>query len=490
MIASEHLEEFEPRADPYIGTTLAGRYRVLRRLGGGGMGSVYEAEHVVIGRRVAVKMLHAQLSVHDEVVRRFLNEARAAAMIRHPNILECTDIGQTDDGAPFLVLELLEGRDLDSCIREQGALPAGRVVRIALQVASALQRAHGEGVVHRDIKPENVFLLEGDDVRVLDFGIAKLTGRDANGVGTTPGAVLGTPSYMAPEQFGDASRVGPSADIYALGVLLYEALSGELPFRGQTLPELVVQVMTEPPPPLETLRPDLPKALVATVMRAMAKSPDARQASMAELARELEPFASHDAPVPLGVRASRDVPSRSGISLRSGSSVEEALAAAGVRPSRDGRARSPMIVLVGVVALASLVVVAVVVSRRDQLPAADVSAASPEHEELLEQTRSIDDSAAARPSTEEDEVEGQSVLEGSSGAVERTDETPDGVEMPGVALIETMAVETPPRGRPTTMTKAPRGAEDSANATPATPMTPPPATPAPGRIAPVSLGEY
>ncbi|MBX3248962.1 MAG: serine/threonine protein kinase [Myxococcales bacterium] len=289
--ATDSLEDLAPREDPYLGATLARRYRVLRRLGGGGMGTVYEAEHLVIGRRVAVKLLHPQLAADAATVRRFLNEARAAAMIGHPNILECTDMGQADDGAPFLVLDLLRGDALDEVIRREGVLPVARAVRIALQIAGALGAAHEKGIVHRDLKPDNVFLLRGDDVRVLDFGISKFASLDQSGVGTKTGSILGTPYYMAPEQFRDASRVDARADVYALGVILYECLSGRVPFQASTLPELALMIAADSPARLDTIRTDLPAELVDVVMRAMEKAPNARFASMDELAGAIGPFA-------------------------------------------------------------------------------------------------------------------------------------------------------------------------------------------------------
>ena len=217
--STDHLDELEEfsRPDRYVGTVLADRYRVLRLLGEGGMGAVYEAEHTVIGRRVAVKVLHAQFASESKVVKRFVNEARAAAMIGHPNILDCTDLGQAEDGSPFLVLELLTGRDLDEEIEVGGPMQVGRLVDIMLQASSALAAAHKKGIVHRDMKPDNIYLVEGGPrdphVKVLDFGISKFASHMATSPGTAVGSAMGTPYYMAPEQLRDASAVDARADV-------------------------------------------------------------------------------------------------------------------------------------------------------------------------------------------------------------------------------------------------------------------------------------
>ena len=297
-LPTDGLDDIASGADPLIGKVLAEKYRVVRRIGGGGMGSVYEAQHTVIGRKLALKLLHPQLAADEGVLKRFLNEARAAGMLGHPNIVESIDMGRTADGWPFLVLELLEGSDLEKEIARVGPLPIGRAVRIALQVAAALSAAHAKGIVHRDLKPENVFLTPRggtDHVKVLDFGISKFADAAAPSGGTRTGAVMGTPGYMAPEQITDASRADARADVYALGVILYQSLAGALPYQADTLPSLFIRILSEDPAPLAPRRPDLPPALVAAVEKAMAKSPESRFQSMDELARAIEPFAALDA---------------------------------------------------------------------------------------------------------------------------------------------------------------------------------------------------
>jgi tetratricopeptide (TPR) repeat protein/tRNA A-37 threonylcarbamoyl transferase component Bud32 len=295
--------EPEPRSDdPYIGSLLGGRYRVRRRLGAGAMGSVYEAEHVLIGREVAVKILHAELAAQTDVARRFRNEARAAAAIAHPGIVEVIDMGRSDGGAPFLVMERLRGRGLDDELHDLGVLAPDRAAKIAHDIASAISVAHTKGIVHRDLKPANVWLCEGGRTKVLDFGISKL--RDTSMEATRSGAVIGTPQYMAPEQFEDASRVGPAADVYALGALLYRMITGRVPHEALSLPALARAVLETRPAAVLDLAPDAPAGLAAIVERALQRDPNARFASMDELASALRPFASIARTTTLPPRAS------------------------------------------------------------------------------------------------------------------------------------------------------------------------------------------
>jgi len=301
MSESEAILDLEPRPDPYVGKVLAGRYKMLRVIGSGGMGAVYEAEHALIGRRVAVKILYSQLAGDAQVVKRFVNEARAAATIGHPHILECTDIGQADDGSPFLVLELLEGHDLEKDFEDNGPMRIGRFVRLVRMACSALVAAHEKGIVHRDIKPENIFLSvqKGvpDHVKVLDFGISKFNSLKSTGPGTMSGSAMGTPYYMSPEQFRDASNVDARADVYAMGVILFQGFAGRLPYMADNLPGLALEIATGNPPPLEEIRPDLPVELVEIVKKSMARDAAVRFQSMRELDAALAPFEGIDAPV-------------------------------------------------------------------------------------------------------------------------------------------------------------------------------------------------
>ena len=266
----------------------AGNFRLARRLGQGGMGAVYQAQHVVLARPAAVKVLHAHLAGDQPSVRRFLNEARAVNAIRHPHIVEVLDAGMMDEGRgpPYIAMELLEGESLGRRLARvgPGPLPVPTAVRIAKQVAEALAAAHAAGVVHRDLKPENIFLASGrDDVKVLDFGIAKLRGALAVGATTTGGALLGTPQYMAPEQWRDQGLVDERTDVYALGLLLAEMLTGRPTLAASSWAELFERQASGRLPPL----PGVPPLLERVVHRALAIRPEDRPPSMRAFADAL-----------------------------------------------------------------------------------------------------------------------------------------------------------------------------------------------------------
>ncbi|WP_437603481.1 serine/threonine-protein kinase [Sorangium sp. So ce590] len=278
-------------ADPLVGTTVAGAYRIIRLLGEGGMGRVYETHHTRIpGKRFALKTLHPELAQQATVLARFQREAEAAASVRSPHIVEIFDVNRLDDGRPCIVAEYLDGQGLGELLAASGGrLPVGTAVRIAREVCDGIAAAHAAGVVHRDIKPENIFLT-GDPacptVKVLDFGISKTSAPSAL---TRTGMVLGTPAYMAPEQ-AKGDEIDARADIYAVGAVLYHALTGQRPFERSDPTAMLLAVMTEEPPGLGTLNPEIPPALELVVQRAMAKEKEARHASMSELAGALAPF--------------------------------------------------------------------------------------------------------------------------------------------------------------------------------------------------------
>ncbi|HEY1548001.1 MAG TPA: serine/threonine-protein kinase, partial [Kofleriaceae bacterium] len=215
------------------GDIIEGRYRIIKTLGAGGMGTVFLAEHALIKRRVAIKILHPELATDANVVERFMNEARAAGTLGHPNIVESTDMGFTHDHVPYIVFEYLEGALLTDEIYRVGGLPLRRTVRICSQIASALYAAHNAGVVHRDLKSDNVFLTDKDDasdhVKVLDFGISRFMESEDH----QKHMVMGTPEFMAPEQITDPENVDARADIYALGVIMYEMLTARRPFSNE-----------------------------------------------------------------------------------------------------------------------------------------------------------------------------------------------------------------------------------------------------------------
>ena len=281
-----------PRTDSLIGHTLLGRYRITGKLGQGGMGVVYEAEHVLIGKRVAIKVLLDKYARQDPVVARLEQEARLASAIGHEHIVDITDFGETSDGRRFVVMEYLDGESLASCLTREQHLPEERVVEIAFQVASALAAAHDKGVIHRDIKPENIFLLDRqgrDYVKVVDFGISKSLGGDnVESVRLTEtGMVLGTPLYMSPEQARGDEDVDYRIDIYALGVIMYEMATGEVPFRGANSLNVISRVLNVEPPLPRDVQPELSEDLEAVIVRAMAKDREERYQSCADFAADL-----------------------------------------------------------------------------------------------------------------------------------------------------------------------------------------------------------
>ncbi|MDB4989452.1 MAG: serine/threonine protein kinase [Myxococcaceae bacterium] len=297
--------------DPLLNQTLASRYRILRKIGEGGMGIVYEAIHVVIEKSVALKVLREDFTHREDVVERFRQEAKSASRIGHENIIDISDFGVTPGGQNFFVMELLLGRDLAEELELRGPLPPRRAVAIVLQCAKALEAAHAKGIVHRDIKPENVFLVQrdtGEDfVKIVDFGIAKMsdvaTGRAAPGRKVTgSGMIFGTPEYMSPEHAAGRA-LDHRVDIYALGIILYELLTGQPPFMGDTFMGILTLHMFEQAPPLRTTFPacSAPPELEQLVLRAIAKNPDERPQSMGAFALELSqllPYLSSPASQP------------------------------------------------------------------------------------------------------------------------------------------------------------------------------------------------
>jgi predicted ATPase len=276
------------------GQVLGGRYRLVRPLGQGGMGAVYEAVHEALGRKVAIKVLHASLSWDPEQLGRFRREALAAGAIGHPNIVQVTDFSAAPGEPPFLVMDLLEGRSLGQTITREGPLLPARVAHVASQMLHALAAAHRAGIVHRDIKPDNVFLTSmaahADVVKVLDFGVAKLQASGGIDKLTAVGAVVGTPSYMAPEQ-ARGSDVDARADLYAVGACMFHALAGRVPFETTSAPALLYAILEQAPPAVTDLRADVPAGLADIIARAMLKDPAARFASADEMRAAIEPFA-------------------------------------------------------------------------------------------------------------------------------------------------------------------------------------------------------
>jgi serine/threonine protein kinase len=279
----------------FIGRMVAGRYRILAKLGEGGMGSVYRAEQISLKRTVALKLLRPELSAEPGMVRRFNAEAELAAKLSHPNTVTLFDFGQDEDGSLFIAMEYLEGRSLREVLTREGPLSPGRALTISEQLCASLADAHSRGIVHRDLKPDNVMLIQRgrmtDVARVLDFGIAKLRDEQSDGANrpmTRAGDLLGTPQYMAPEQI-RGETVDARTDIYALGAMLYEMVTGRLPFEGPTLMSILSKHLTEMPVPPRERRPDLriSPSLNQLVMDALDKDPARRPASMDAFADRL-----------------------------------------------------------------------------------------------------------------------------------------------------------------------------------------------------------
>lgn len=277
--------------DPLLGTSIAGKYKIVQLLGEGGMGCVYVGEQLMGSsvRKVAVKTLHRHLSMDPQIRARFTRECGTVAQLEHPNTIQVFDFGTTEDGLLYIVMEFIQGQSVGEILTKEGPMPPERVLRVLEQVCGSLTEAHGHGIVHRDLKPDNVVLCEKagrkDWVEVLDFGIAKRSSEsDPNEQKLTQqGMVLGTPPYMSPEQF-TGQPIGTASDIYSLGVMTYEMLTGRLPFNGNTAWELASQHMTARPPPLET-QPNgalLPPTMRDAIMRALEKAPEARFASAAD----------------------------------------------------------------------------------------------------------------------------------------------------------------------------------------------------------------
>ena len=286
--------------DPNIGRDLLdGQFQILQKIGSGGMGSVYKAAQPAMNRMVAVKILHPKLTNRKDLVSRFRREARAMSHLTHPNTVKVFLYGDLEDGSLYIVMEYLEGRNLNQMVRKEGPLAIERAIPVLIQVCGALQEAHLQGIIHRDLKPENIFLSTNGGLRdypkVLDFGLAKVTERELRPGSimlTQEGMVFGTPEFMSPEQ-AQGKPLDARSDIYSLAVILYEVLTGKLPFDARTPMEYIQMHVTRPPIPIDERVPDrrFPSGFDAVMRKALEKRPEDRYASAADFAQALKPFA-------------------------------------------------------------------------------------------------------------------------------------------------------------------------------------------------------
>ncbi len=291
MVATDESIDIGVKA----GDVLVGKYRVERVLGAGGMGVVVAAHHIQLDEKVALKFLLPEALRSPEAAARFLREAQAAVKIKSEHVARVSDVGQLESGAPYMVMEYLEGGDLSGWLEDRGPMPAEQAVEFVLQACEAIAEAHALGIVHRDLKPANLFCVRRADtrlsVKVLDFGISKVTGgakADASMTRTT--SVMGSPMYMSPEQMQASRQVDSRTDIWSLGVILFELLSGRLPFEAEAVTELAIKIATLPPESLRSLRPEVPIGLEQVVLRCLEKDRERRFPDVGALATALEAY--------------------------------------------------------------------------------------------------------------------------------------------------------------------------------------------------------
>jgi len=278
-----------------IGELVGAKYRIVRMLAEGGMGVVYEAQHEVVKRRFAIKFLRPDLAERRDILNRFQREAEAAGALESENVAAAVDFGIATDGTPYIVMEYLVGESLGSLLQREGHLPVARAADLASQAGRGIQVAHGSGIIHRDLKPQNLFLCRRHDgtdlLKVLDFGVAKLQAIDEMNAATRTGAVLGTVAYMSPEQARGDKVVDQRSDVYALGAILYEMVSGQKPHPGESHNAILHHIATHPAVPLESVEAGLPAGFGEIVARALSSDPEARPASAEAFVEALVPFA-------------------------------------------------------------------------------------------------------------------------------------------------------------------------------------------------------
>jgi len=434
-----------------LGTTI-GNYKVTAQLGEGGMGIVYLAEHPAIGRKAAIKVLHPKLAADPEVVSRFFHEARASNAIRHPNIVEAYDYGTRPDGAPYIIMEYLEGESLSARLKRLGRLPLRAALEFGHQAAGALAAAHDKAVVHRDLKPDNLFVTAdprvpgAEQIKILDFGIAKLAASVENEIShkTRTGVLLGTPLYMSPEQCLGVKDVDHRTDIYSLGCILHEMLSGTPPFNSEGFGALVNMHINEPPVRVSKHRPDVPAAVDRLILRMLAKKADERFPTMSAVQQAIAPELAR-APTPrpseLGSAISSDATVRE---MRSATTLSAAASGrVGTEPGPSSRRRGLRVGLAAAVLLGAGG--AAVVALRSHQP-------SPPPPVVLAPTPQPAAPAPSAPPPPPAPVPAAPVL-----IEAQLDSTPPGalVSVGGAAIGTTpMTWRTPPSDRPTTLTFA------------------------------------
>jgi serine/threonine-protein kinase len=280
-------------SDKYVGKVLDNKYQIIELLGKGGMGAVYKGRHVVIGKTVAVKFLHQEFAKNKEVVQRFYREAQAAAAIGHGSIIDVMDVGISPDNEPYLVMEYLEGENLGSMLQRAGPLGIEAACGVMEPVLLALQAAHQKGIIHRDLKPDNIFLVhresESPKVKLIDFGISKFSEGLQGEKLTQTGSVMGTPAYMSPEQARGESDLDHRSDVYSMGVILYEMLTGKLPFSGDNFTAIIINILTADPLPPGQAFAAFPQEAEAMLLRSLVKNPDGRYQTAIEFLEALKP---------------------------------------------------------------------------------------------------------------------------------------------------------------------------------------------------------
>jgi hypothetical protein len=466
------------------GDVIAGKYRVEKILGAGGMGIVVAARHIQLDEKVALKFLLPQALLDEAAMARFVREARAAVKIKSEHVARVTDVGTLETGAPFIVMEYLEGGDLAAWLKQRGPMPVEQAVEFVLQACVAVAEAHGLGIVHRDLKPANLFCIRRADgqlsIKVLDFGISKRTdmaGTVTAMAMTETGALMGSPLYMSPEQMRSAKDVDARTDIWALGVILFELMTGSAPFQAGSVTELAIKVANEPAPALRSVRPDVPAEVEAVVFRCLAKDRAQRYRNVGELSLALLPFAPKRAKASVeriaGIMQAAGL-SESALAVPPSPHVGQAQLSGGTLPPVGGTIaergrRSTILVLASGTGLATLVVAAsfALLSHRAGRPQGAAPGAHPATSAPATALTAAEERAAhAAPPSQAEIVSKLAISAPASAEVAATAPQP--------------VLETP---KPPKKSKGPTDGPAAAGAAAASPTHPAPPTPSCGVVA-------